>query len=179
MNTLISQRGFTAWPIVVIVAILALWGFIYLQISNPGGKPNSIHLSPPTLVLVQGIPSTVDVALVLNHPLPNSTVNTTWSVDIDEDDYWDDDLIDTLTVTRTPSAPQASGSFQLTCSALKATGEFDLTATPGTTDISRQEVTHMVHAEGPGDNSGNISVTCVPPPAAGTGSGSAGDGEDE
>jgi len=159
-----GRKGFTAGPVVVVVLVIGLiilvliWAYDYL--ARPGGRPHSIHLSPPVLILTEGVPATVYVTLVLNHPLPNPTTPLRWTVDIDEDDAWDDDLVDGVVVSFASGAAFASGSFDLVCRNLDGSGYFDLEASPTPLDVSLHERNHDVHAEGPED-SANISVQCI------------------
>jgi hypothetical protein len=161
-----DRRGFTAGPVVIVILVIAaiglVWIWAYDYLARPGGRPHSLHLAPPVLILTEGVPATVYVQMVLNHPLPNPTTPLTWNVDIDEDDrYWDDDLVNVVAVSFASGAPYASGSFQLVCRNLDGNGYFDLEAFPTPADVSRNEWNHQVHAEGPGDNSANISVQCI------------------
>ena len=163
----LSRGGFSAWPILILIVAMGFLAILRTCVSYSGGDPHSLHLIPPSLVLVVNVPKTVDVQLVLHHPLPNPTIPSKKQVDIDEDDaIWDDDLYHSVTVTFASGNTYSHGTFDLICRNLQPNGTFDLHGDPSA-DISVGEIVHEVHAEGPGDNSKNMLVTCVPPPVGG------------
>ena len=163
MNMPNKQSG-NALLIVILVLIILILLFMNSchNLRYPGGTAHSIQLRPITTTLAPGVPTTFHVQLILNHPLPQ--IRKTFTVNIDEDDFWDDELIGSLEVVydpNDPSRPYAHATFQLQCDDLQADGEFDLSA-PGE-GSSADEVVHLVHAEGPGNNSPNISIRCAVP----------------
>ena len=151
--------------ILVIIIIVLLFFNACQNARFPGGTPHSIQIHPPSTTLTPGTPATFEVVIVLNHPLPQ--IRKAFTVDIDEDDRWDDDLIHSVDVIydpNVPSRPYAYGTFQLQCDNLEANGVFDLSDPNGGGDVSDDEAEHYVHAEGPGNNSPNVIVKCQPAP---------------
>ena len=161
MNHPGRQRG-NALLIAILVLIIIILAVVSTcqRVRFPGGTAHSIQLRPVATTLSPGTRGTFEVIVVMNEPLGN--IRKEFLVNIDEDDYWDDTLIDELKVVYDPAItarPYAYATFELECKDLQANGEFDLSAPGGGT--SYDEAVHLVHAEGPGSNSANVSVRCT------------------
>ena len=154
------QRAHGLFAPAVVRKGLLLSAALCLVACQGAAKSMSLHPSPATLA--PEVPMTFEVRVV-PHQNPNHI--TTYDVSIDEDDNIDDGLQAVVKATFDPNDPArntyALGTFTLRCTDLnETTGEFDLV---GANKTSFNEVTHLVHAEGPAPATQNIEVKCAIP----------------